>query len=152
MRRKVLLFNPKSEFYAMPRGLLAVGSALDPDRFEVRIFDERLDGQAAARIISEAEGAACVGMTVFSGAPIRSALDLSREVKQRFPDVPVVWGGWHPSILPEQCIASRAMDAVVIAQGEPAFRELLNRIDDRSAWQSIAGLCIEVAGKPVRTA
>jgi len=78
MQRKVLLFNPESEFYAMPLGLLAVGSALDPQRFEVHLFDARIDSMAASRLLAEAAEAVCIGMTVFSGSPIASALDLSR--------------------------------------------------------------------------
>ena len=117
MRRKVLLFNPESEFYAMPLGLLAVGSALDPVKYDVRIFDARIESKAASKVMDEAEEAACVGITVFSGAPIASALKLSRQLKNRFRDLPIVWGGWHPSILPEQCVASGAVDAVIIGQG-----------------------------------
>jgi radical SAM superfamily enzyme YgiQ (UPF0313 family) len=150
--RKVLLFNPDSEFYAMPLGLLAVGSALDPSRFDVRIFDERIDSQSASKILNEAGDAICVGMTVFSGPPISRALQLSRELKRRFPGLPIVWGGWHPSILPEQCMQSGVVDAVVIGQGENAFSELLDALETPSQWANIAGLCIDVHGKPVRTA
>jgi len=151
VRRKVLLFNPESEFYAMPLGLLAIGSVLDPARFDVRIFDERIDPAAASRILHEAEDAVCVGLTVFSGPPISRALTLSRELKKRFPLLPVVWGGWHPSIFPEQCVASGAVDVVVIGQGEGAFAELVEAIQDRSRWMSIAGLCLYGSDKPQRT-
>jgi len=152
VRRKVLLFNPPSDFYAMPLGLLAVGSALDPDRFDVRIFDARIDSLAASRVLAEAGEALCVGMTVFSGSPIASALELSRELKSQFPDLPIIWGGWHPSILPEQCVASGVVDAVVIGQGESTFAELLNIIDDGAKWTAIPGLCIAVNGNAQRTA
>jgi radical SAM superfamily enzyme YgiQ (UPF0313 family) len=147
-----LLFNPLSDFYAMPLGLLAVGSALSPDRYDVSITDARINARAQAAIMENAASAACVGMTVFSGPSIGMALTLSREIKARFPALPVVWGGWHPSILPEQCIASGAVDAVVIAQGEATFRELLEVIEDRDRWTGIPGLCIESNGAPKRTA
>jgi anaerobic magnesium-protoporphyrin IX monomethyl ester cyclase len=150
-RAKVLLFNPRSEFYAMPLGLLAVGSALDPERYDVRIFDARIDANAEASVLEESSDAACVGMTVFSGPPISDALRLSRNLRKRHPQLPVIWGGWHPSILPEQCVASGAVDAVVMAQGEPIFRELVEAIDRRQDWPGIRGLCINVGGKPVRT-
>ena len=153
MKRKVLLFNPESEFYAMPLGLVAVGSALDPAKYDVRIFDARIDREAASKVIAQAADAACVGLTVFSGPPIASALNLSRELKRRFRDLPIVWGGWHPSILPEQCVTSGAVDAVVIGQGEGAFRELMEVIGDRVQWLNIAGLCVAIDGvKPQRTA
>jgi radical SAM superfamily enzyme YgiQ (UPF0313 family) len=151
MKRKILLFNPRSEFYAMPLGLLAVGSALDLGRFEVKIFDARIDGQAAGKILSEASQAACVGMTVFSGPPIGDALQLARQFKSRFPALPIVWGGWHPSILPEQCIQSGVVDAVVIGQGEPAFCELMECIDSPEQWMAIDGLCVARNGRAART-
>jgi anaerobic magnesium-protoporphyrin IX monomethyl ester cyclase len=152
VRRKVLLFNPASEFYAMPLGLLAVGSALDPNLFDVKIFDERLDRTATTKLSAEAADAACVGITVFSGPPIARALELSRELKRRFPVLPIIWGGWHPSILPEQCIASGVVDAVVIGQGEAAFAEVLANIDSKAQWKNIPGLCISLEGSVRRTA
>ena len=152
MKSKVLLFNPQSEFYAMPLGLLGVGSALDANRYDVRIFDARIDSDAGKAVIAELDGAACVGMTVFSGPSIGDALKLSRAIKNVEPELPVVWGGWHPSILPEQCIASGFVDVVVMAQGEATFRELLAALDHRESWKGIAGLCLNVDGKPRRTA
>jgi len=150
-RAKVLLFNPQSDFYAMPLGLLAVGSALDPDRYDVRIIDARIHPGAAETLINEAQDASCVGMTVFSGPSIGGARQLSQTLKRMFPSLPIIWGGWHPSILPEQCIASGVVDAVVIAQGEATFQELMAAIEHRSQWPGIDGLCIAFDGKPRRT-
>lgn len=135
----------------MPLGLVAVGSALPAPEFDVRIYDSRIDAGAAGRLIEDAAGACCVGMTVFSGSPIRPALELSRQLKQRYPQLPVVWGGWHPSILPEQCIGSGAVDAVVIGQGEATFAELVRAIEDRRRWSSIPGLALGGESSPVRT-
>src|SRR5262245_37648683 len=152
MKQKVLLFNPQSEFYAMPLGLLAVGSVVSPDLYDVSITDARIDPRADETILGQAASAVLVGMTVFSGPSIGTALRLSRELKKRFPALPIVWGGWHPSILPEQCIESGAVDAVVIAQGEATFSELLDAVHHRDRWASISGLCIKANGVPKRTA
>ena len=43
MPRSVVLYNPQAVFYTMPLGLLAVGSALDRDRYSVRIIDARVE-------------------------------------------------------------------------------------------------------------
>jgi anaerobic magnesium-protoporphyrin IX monomethyl ester cyclase len=135
----------------MPLGLLAVGSALSADKYDVSILDARIDDLAETRVLDLADGAVCVGMTVFSGPSIGNALRLSRELKRRYPSLPVIWGGWHPSILPEQCIASGAVDAVVIAQGEGAFADVVRRIADRKSWDSIPGLCLPTGAAPRRT-
>ena len=148
----ILLYNPPSEFYAMPLGLLAVGSAVDEHDGEVRIYDSRIGRGREEKLLEDAPAARCVGMTVFSGAPIQHVLSLSRKLKERYPKLPVVWGGWHPSILPEQCIASGAVDAVVIGQGESPFRELIESIDQPDRWSEIPGLCLAGQDGPRRTA
>ena len=44
-------------------------------------------------------GMHCVsGVTVLTGAPISDALRISRAAKRARPTLPVVWGGWHPSM------------------------------------------------------
>ena len=40
--KKIILYNPAAVFYTMPLSLLAVGSNLDPARYDVRIVDGRL--------------------------------------------------------------------------------------------------------------
>ena len=42
-KHKVVLYNPQSVFYTMPLALVAVGSFLDPEKFEVVIIDHRLE-------------------------------------------------------------------------------------------------------------
>ena len=51
-RRKVVLYNPKAVFFTMPLGLLAVGSHLDPNRYEVVIVDARLEEDPVAALLS----------------------------------------------------------------------------------------------------
>lgn len=136
LKSQVLLYNPQSEFYAMPLGLLAVGSALDPKTFDVRIIDGRLHRDAHRSVLDRVDTALCLGMTVFTGSPIRDALQLASAVKSRRPDLPIIWGGWHPSILPEQCLRSGCVNAVVTGQGEATFSELAQRLIAR---ESLAG-------------
>src|SRR5206468_3947813 len=69
--------------------------------------------------------------------PNRRARRAARAVR---PDLPVVWGGWHPSLLAEQCLASGAVDACVIGQGERTFVELVGAIEARASWAGIPGL------------
>ena len=42
-RLKVVLYNPQAVFFTMPLALLAIGSELDPDVYEVVTIDARLD-------------------------------------------------------------------------------------------------------------
>ncbi len=138
-RRRVVLYNPGNVFYTMPLGLLAVGSVLDARRYEVKIIDSRLEINAKQRAIEESQGALCFGVSVLTGAPIRDALDISRAIKSSYPDLPVVWGGWHPSLLPAETIAESSVDVAVLGQGEPTFAELVERLESRSSLEGLTG-------------
>jgi radical SAM superfamily enzyme YgiQ (UPF0313 family) len=126
---KVVLYNPRAVFYTMPLALLAVGSALGRTRDEVCLIDGRIERDPVARVLRETAGALCLGVTVLTGQPIRDALAVTRAVKALRPDLPVVWGGWHPSLFPAECLEEPSIDAVVIGQGEDTFREVVSRLD-----------------------
>jgi len=146
VKRRVVLYNPQAVFWTMPLALLAVGSALDRERYEVVVVDGRLEADPVARLLDCLDAdAVCLGITVLTGAPIRDALHVSRAVKAARPGLPIVWGGWHPSLFPEQCLTEPSVDAVVIGQGEETFAELVARY---AAGQTAAG----VAGTASRTA
>ena len=78
---------------------------------------------------------------MLSGAPIRDALAATRAVKARFPDLPVVWGGWHPSLFPTATLEEPDIDVTVQGQGEQTFAELVERLhrgDDLAGLPGIA--------------
>jgi hypothetical protein len=102
-RLKVVLYNPRAVFFTMPLALLAIGSELDPDLYEVVIIDGRLEPDAERAILSHVETALCLGVTVLTGAPISDALQVSRLAKAARTDLPVVWGGWHRCFRASAC-------------------------------------------------
>src|SRR5579872_6733538 len=135
-RLKVVLYNPRAVFFTMPLALLAIGSELDPERYEVVIVDGRLESDPASAILAQIEGALCLGVTVLTGAPISDALRISRAAKRSRPDLPVVWGGWHPSMFARECLLESAVDVTVRGQGELTFLEIVQRL---AAGHSLAG-------------
>jgi radical SAM superfamily enzyme YgiQ (UPF0313 family) len=137
MRKKVVLYNPKAVFWTMPLPLLAVGSALDPAEFEVLIVDGRMDSQDT--LLTALDGALCLGISVLTGAPIEDALTISRLVNKKRPDLPVIWGGWHPSLFAEMCAAERSVSAAVVGQGEESFAEIVHRLSQNQSLTGIEG-------------
>jgi anaerobic magnesium-protoporphyrin IX monomethyl ester cyclase len=135
-RLKVVLYNPQAVFFTMPLALLAIGSELDPDVYEVVIIDARLDPDAENTVLSHLGEALCLGVTVLTGAPISDALRMSRAAKRARPDIPVVWGGWHPSMFGKECLLEGSVDVTVRGQGEETFAEIVQRLKD---GQSLLG-------------
>jgi anaerobic magnesium-protoporphyrin IX monomethyl ester cyclase len=128
--RRVVLYNPRAVYYTMPLALVALASSLDQRDVEVVIIDGRLEADPVGAVVAAAEGALCVGVTVLSGAPIRDAHAVSRAVKAAHPGCSVVWGGWHPSLFPEECLSEPSVDVVVVGQGENIFRQIVARLRD----------------------
>lgn len=139
-RHKVVLYNPKAVFWTMPLGLIAVGSALDESKYEVKIVDARIERDPIAKLLAEAQDALCVGMGVLTGDPIHDALDASRAIKQSYPHMPVVWGGWHPSLFPKECLEEPAIDAAVSGQGEETFAEMVERYIEGRDLGGVSGV------------
>ena len=139
MKRRVVLYNPVAAFHTMPLALVAIGSHLDRERYEPLIVDGRLEPDAVGRVLQAAEGALCVGVTVLTGEPIRDAVRISRAVKARYPDLPVVWGGWHPSMFGVQCLEEPSVDVTVQGQGEVTFLEIVDRLARGDALDGCLG-------------
>lgn len=147
-RPKVLLYNPRGESHILPLALIHVGSMLP--EFDVRIIDGRIELTPESTLAELSDDALCVGVTVLTGKPILDALRASRAVKRRNPKVPIIWGGWHPSLLPEQCLASAGVDVCVSGQGEETFREIALRLQAGESLDPVAGIAFKRDGVVVK--
>jgi radical SAM superfamily enzyme YgiQ (UPF0313 family) len=139
-RLRVVLYNPQAVFYTMPLGLLAIGSALDPSRYDVRIIDGRLESDAVDRVLAECDGALCLGVTVLTGAPIADALRVLRAVRRVYPRLPTICGGWHPSLFAVEMLEEPTIDITVQGQGEATFAELVTRLGEGREFSDVRGL------------
>jgi anaerobic magnesium-protoporphyrin IX monomethyl ester cyclase len=144
-RLKVVLYNPRAVFFTMPLALLAIGSELDPSEYEVVIVDARLDPDAEKTVLSHIGAAVCLGITVLTGAPISDALQISRAAKRARPDLPVVWGGWHPSMFARECLLESSVDVAVRGQGEETFVEIVGRLVEGRSLHGCAGCTVRLA-------
>jgi radical SAM superfamily enzyme YgiQ (UPF0313 family) len=132
MPGRVVLFFPSyySDEAAPPLALLHVAAPLVEHGYDVRIVDSAVtSGDCAGTVLREAEGALCVGISMVTGPMITQGVKVARAVRRQHPGVPLVAGGWHPSILPEQTLRSPYFDAVVKGQGEATFLEMVERYE-----------------------
>jgi len=97
--------------------------------FKVQIVDLRLWGdnwrQAIAPVLQE--GCSLVGLSVMTGNPINTSLRISRYIKDKY-EVPIVWGGPHPTILPEQTLENPYIDFVIRDWGSKALCQLVEHL------------------------
>ncbi len=139
MNYKVILFFPPYDGPPLgpPVCLLALASPLLSAGFRVTVVDGSIVPDFDAVIAREIDDALCLGVSLLTGPMIRTAARVSRHVKKLRPDLPIVFGGWHPSLLPDQTLNSDFVDVVVRGQGELTLIEIAKRFAEQ---QDLAGV------------
>jgi anaerobic magnesium-protoporphyrin IX monomethyl ester cyclase len=139
----VLLINPtitKQRNARWPLAVLSLAAALE-GRYPWRILDGNVDRDfiaTALRTMAETPIRA-VGLTVMGGPQLRSAIAASKAIRERFPAVPIVWGGAFPTNCPQAALNAAYVDYVVRAQGEQTFTRLLECLGE-SGGSSLAAI------------
>lgn len=128
-------------------GLLSLAGSLREAGYEPCIIDGALDAGYLSTIARELNGAACFGVSLLTGPMIRDAVEASKMVRRLVPSLPIIYGGWHPSLLTGQTLREEFVDMVVRHQGEITLVELLNRLDQGSSLDLLPGLWFKRAGR-----
>src|SRR5688572_25808392 len=139
-RPLVVLYNPIAGFHTIPLALIALGSALKHGGIDVRIIDGRVEPDAQAAVISATRDAVCLGVTALTGAPLRDALRVTRAVSAAHPALPIIWGGWHPSLFPAETLREAGIAATVQGQGERPLLEIVRRVINAGILTDIPGV------------
>jgi len=153
--RRVLLINPTitSRRHArFPLALLSLSAALE-NRYPATLIDGNVDRDfvaTAVRTVSDGSYLAA-GMTVMGGPQLKSAIAVSKAIREKLPSLPIIWGGAFPTVCPEAALNAPYVDYAVRGQGEDTLVELLDLLatgrDD--ACESIAGLTWRLRGEVV---
>ena len=88
-----------------------------------------------------------VGISSMSGQQIRHGLYFAKKVRESDPSIPIVWGGVHPTLLPEQTVSDENVDIVVRGEGEATVVELAERISKGQSLVDMEGTTIISEGK-----
>src|SRR5271167_709597 len=142
MRVKVVLFYPAYEGppLSAPLCLLSLASTLRAADFEVVVIDAAIEPGYKDRALIEAADALCLGISLLTGPMIKGAIETATAVKELFPKLPIILGGWHPSLLPDETLKEVFVDAVVRGQGELTLLEVAEALAERRSIEAVQGL------------
>jgi len=142
VNKKVVLFYPPYDGppLSAPLCMLALAAPLLEWGFEVKLIDELTYPNFEEAILREVRDALCLGISVLTGPMIHSAVRVAKAVKKAHPDLPILFGGWHPSLLPEQTLAPDYVDVVVRGPAELTLLELAQRLSAGERWNGIQGI------------
>lgn len=144
----IVLFNPAprrgwqpQRRVELPLNLLYPATPLVNAGYRVKIIDQFSDPHWKEKLDEAlSERPICFGVSSMTGPQILRGLEASKILKSRYPDVPVVWGGIHPSLLPEQTLDNPYVDIVVIGEGETTLLELVKTLENKSPLGQVDGI------------
>ncbi|HWQ13254.1 MAG TPA: radical SAM protein [Roseiflexaceae bacterium] len=140
----IILYNPPSSAGrkpVLPMSLLALGALLE-GAHDYRIVDGNLERdplEAIGRAVRE-EGADILGVTVMPGPQLSHAVPLCRTLKDRHPQLTIVWGGYFPTQHYDACLRATYVDYVVRGHGEVSFRKLVDALRAGEDGSGIPGV------------
>jgi len=151
--KKIVFFFPSfaSTEATAPLGILAVATPLIRAGFQVVLIDSTITPNYKKRVLEEVRDALCLGISLVTGPMIRETVEIANSVKEWNSEFPIVLGGWHPSLLPDQTLQASCVDYVVRGQGEEALLELVQHLQSDAAPDLIPGIGFKRGGKLVFT-
>lgn len=151
---QIILFRPRLLKRAAiklaprpPLGLLFIASPLVKNNYKVKIIDEETNFYWLEELNKELnKSTICVGVSAMTGMQILQGLNFSKIVKDNF-NIPVVWGGMHATMLPEQTIRNKLIDIVVRGEGEEAFLKIVIALKQGNSLKGIRGVWYKENGE-----
>jgi len=126
----ILLINPRSgnPNTKPPLGLLSIGTICKQAGHDVIILDAALLDLDAKQVPVHAKYADVVGLTAMT--PIVSeAINIANVIKKIYPQLPIIIGGVHASLFPDDLYKTGLFDTVVVGEGEDTILEILASIE-----------------------
>lgn len=152
---RILLVNPPSGELTIglkhlakvePLGLEIIGAAVADHQVELLDMEIETDlAGALQRFRPDIVGASAQIVQTYT------ARRVMKTVKQFDPNIVTVLGGHHATLCPEE-FNTETINAIVLGEGVPAFRELVERRRQGRSFDDVAGLALPRDGRLIFTA
>ncbi|MGF6710405.1 anaerobic magnesium-protoporphyrin IX monomethyl ester cyclase [Luteibacter sp. W1I16] len=109
-----------------PLSLLHLAAALDRTGTS-RVVDGNIDRDVVGATLRaiETERFDAVGISVMGGPQMEPSIAVSKAIRERFPRMPIVWGGYFPTLYTDTALSAPYVDYAIRGQGEESLPELM---------------------------
>ena len=148
---KVTLVNPiqSTQYPQPPMGLASIAAVLEREGYQVSVLEANalnLQPEDVVPLVSDAD---VIGLTAMTPT-INTAIAIAHHLKAAYPDLPIVLGGAHATLLPEEIlITAPEIDVVVRGEGEETTIELLQALEHDRPLSEILGISYRKDGEVV---
>ncbi len=132
-----------------PLGLLYIGRILEDEGHHVEVVDynaEKLDVEKLKKALQSAD---VVGMTVLTPS-LFNAQYLAARIKEMYPEKPLVIGGPHCSLYPEQSLRELNATISVMGDGEGVIRDIAKALETKKSFSEIPGIYYKTGDNEIK--
>jgi anaerobic magnesium-protoporphyrin IX monomethyl ester cyclase len=151
---RVLLFNPRSGRYKprIPNSILSIASSIE-GMHEYVIVDGNMETDPWDKIQSYlAEGGfSFFGCTSMPGPQLKQAIPVSQKIRELYPSIKIIWGGYFPSNQPKAVLNSGYVDFIINGPGEKSFPALLQALINNLPYERINNLIYKAGDAIIKT-
>lgn len=126
--------NPK--WPLLPNSVLALVDPLIQAGFSPKIVDTAVVDYKSF----DYQGAICIGISALTDRSILKGMEVAHYIRNRYPGIPIVWGGHHATVLPGQTIRSPVVDILCRNEGELTFPEVVSRLAGHQSIDDVLGI------------
>jgi radical SAM superfamily enzyme YgiQ (UPF0313 family) len=140
----IILLHPRStkpKNRRFPLAVLSLAAVLE-GKEDYAIVDGNFDPNPGSTLehIMQGSGATLLAVSVMPGPQMKTAIPLCREFRRKYPSVPIVWGGYFPSLYTDAALNADYVDFVVRGQGEETLLDLLQALHTTRNFSAVPGL------------
>ena len=145
----IILLHPRAtrpKNRRLPLAILSIAAILE-GKEDYIIVDGNLAPNPEAmldRIVAE-HAVELMAVSVMPGPQMVASMHLCRDFRKRHPAIPIVWGGYFPSLYPDATLNAAYVDFAIKGQGEETLPELLAALRGSRNFAAIKGLCFKDA-------
>jgi len=151
---KILFFNPRSAKYKprIPNSILSVAGAVE-GLYDYAIVDGNLETDPAEKIFKYLKTGQFkyFGCTCMPGPQLKEAIPISKRIREEFPGIKIIWGGYFPSNQSKVVLDSGFVDFIINGPGEKSFPLLLNALEQNAPHQNISNLIFKEVNTVIKT-
>lgn len=149
----IILFNPRSanKKFRIPMSVLQIAASID-DMYSWTIVDGNREIDPFSKIIHQiTPQTKYIGFTVMPGPQLKQAIPYAQKLKEQFPGIKMIWGGYFASNQYKSVLESGYVDFVINGPGDYAFPALLKALDNNLPIDEIENLIFVREGKIIKT-
>ena len=118
----------------------------DPFGDNFVVCEKRYDENIMDELTNICSKSDIIGITLMTNF-FDCAIQVTKSLKKRL-NSPIIWGGIHPTVRPEECL--NYADMVCVGDGEIAMLELAQRFAERKDYRDVSNIYLKKNGHIIK--